>query len=338
MDAKITKKRLGLMLSYDWIKIIAICVAAVVLWSLIFTMTATKATMGQQFGVYGYPGVGIDTDHLGDLDDLHREGGLSFDVLDYTVSTYGSRNDAGTVLSAHIPAGSADVMFTNYIDTVDDKGDEDPSNDTVTQVNGYQNFLNGYRGYCAWLGDAGTQLSGVTYTSNYFLDCENYLKRFFGEDFLHAELDRAAAESNFRSRMKKDKRYKNEKQIQEGLEEEYARLNALRDAYRKVQGWMTDVTNGENGKPVLSVYTANVQITEESEGQEAQYENWTYGFDLSNVPNITYVLRNTERSGSAEGLCMSVINAGSTGEEDRRYEPFTFLAYIVELCMSRSAA
>lgn len=37
MDAKITKQRLGLLLSYDWIKIIGICAAAVLVWALLFT-------------------------------------------------------------------------------------------------------------------------------------------------------------------------------------------------------------------------------------------------------------------------------------------------------------
>mgnify|MGYP005957880225 CR=1 FL=1 len=341
MDAKITKKRLGIMLSYDWIKIIAICAAVVVVWSLIFTMTATKATIGQQFGVYGYPGVSIDSSHLGDLsdmrsDDVREGGGLSYDVLDYSVNTYGSRSDAGTVLSAHIPAGSADIMFTNSVDTIDNKGDEDPSNDTVTQASGYQTFVQTYRAHCAWLGDPDTPVLGHKYNTNYFLDCENYLKRFFSfesgdyEGLKNAELDRAAAESNFRSRMKKDKRYKNEGQIQEGLQDEYKRLLSLRDAYADVQSWLQDGT--------LSLASVDIEVQAEDGSEETTTEKWTYAFDLSKVPNITYVLRNSEQEGSAEGLCMSIINTGSSGEEDRRYEPFTFLAYIVDLCAAQAAA
>lgn len=323
MDAKITKKRLGILLSYDWIKIIALCAAVVVVWSLIFTMTATRATIGQQFGVYGYPGVSIETDRLGNLDRLHEDGALSYDVLDYSINTYGSRSDASTVLSAHIPAGSADIMFSNKIDTKDEEGN-------ITQVNGYQTFLQTYRGHCAWLGSVGAQVGGYTYNSNYFTDCENYLKQFFGENFAGAELDKSAAESHFRSRMDRDKRYKNEKQIQAGLEDEYERLNALRDAYVKVQDWLQDGT--------LALASVEVEMQAEEGSEETVTETWTYGFDLSNVPNITYAVRNSEREGSAEGLCMSIINTGSSGEEDRRYEPFTFLAYIVELCTSNATA
>ena len=57
MDAKITKSRLGLLLSYDWIKIIGICVAAVLVWTLLFTTLATRATSGQIFEIYAYAGV-----------------------------------------------------------------------------------------------------------------------------------------------------------------------------------------------------------------------------------------------------------------------------------------
>lgn len=56
MDAKITKQRLGLLLSYDWIKILGICAAAVLVWALLFTTMATRATNGQSFEMYLYPG------------------------------------------------------------------------------------------------------------------------------------------------------------------------------------------------------------------------------------------------------------------------------------------
>ena len=48
MDAKITKQRLGLLLSYDWIKIIGICAAAVLVWALLFTTMATRATTSKR--------------------------------------------------------------------------------------------------------------------------------------------------------------------------------------------------------------------------------------------------------------------------------------------------
>ena len=76
MDAKITKSRLGLLLSYDWIKIVGICTAVVLLWLLIFTMTATRATTGQSFELYAYGGVSLNTMNFPGLGEL-REKALS---------------------------------------------------------------------------------------------------------------------------------------------------------------------------------------------------------------------------------------------------------------------
>ena len=56
MDAKITKKRLNLFLSYEWIKVVALIVGVIVLWSLIFTTTATRITPAQQFTIFNYMG------------------------------------------------------------------------------------------------------------------------------------------------------------------------------------------------------------------------------------------------------------------------------------------
>ena len=56
MDAKITKLRLSRMLSYDWLKIIGAAAAVIIVWVLIFTMTATRITSAQTFTVHNYLG------------------------------------------------------------------------------------------------------------------------------------------------------------------------------------------------------------------------------------------------------------------------------------------
>ena len=61
MDAKITKKRLNILLSYDWIKIILVAVAMIVLWSLVFTMTATRVTNAQNFTIFNYTGTSANS-------------------------------------------------------------------------------------------------------------------------------------------------------------------------------------------------------------------------------------------------------------------------------------
>ena len=56
MDAKITKIRISRMLSYDWLKIVIASVVAIIVWTLVFTMSATRITPAQQCTVFNYVG------------------------------------------------------------------------------------------------------------------------------------------------------------------------------------------------------------------------------------------------------------------------------------------
>ncbi|MBR2336480.1 MAG: hypothetical protein IKA61_00850 [Clostridia bacterium] len=49
MDIKITGKRFKNLLSYEWVKMIALIVAGVVVWSLLFTTLGTRITVGENF-------------------------------------------------------------------------------------------------------------------------------------------------------------------------------------------------------------------------------------------------------------------------------------------------
>ncbi len=333
MDAKITKSRLGLLLSYDWIKIIGICLAAVLVWALLYTMLATRATNGQKFEIYSYLDVRMNASALGDLDDLHASNALSNDVLDY--STYSLNMDGyqDMILQAHFSAGQGDVMF------VPDLASSTASDGTVTYA-GLTDFLASYRSNAVWLGENGYREGGkVVYEKNYFTQCEEYLGKFFKDasgaaDFAQGTLDKAAAESNFRARIKGDKRYKNEAQRLEALEKEYVRLEALRDSFCKVLEW---VSNDSADDPI-ELRTTTVKGTDEN-GTEVTL-NWTYGFDLSNLEELTKFVSRPAEEGEIDGvaagtyisdkMCMVVLSAGSADEEDMRYEPFTFLTYLVD--------
>lgn len=325
MDAKITKSRLGLLLSYDWIKIIGICLAAVLLWALLYTMLATRATGGQKFEIYSYMGVRLNADAVDDLDVLHQKQALSPDVLDFSTYTVNDDSYADTVLSAHFAAGQGDIMFAA------DSAPETDENGNVTAYTGLSDFLMSYSSNSVWLGaDGYTDATGMNKQQNYFTQCANYLGRFFkneaGEpDFAAGTLDKKTAEENFRARIKGDKRYKNETQRLAALEDEYARLEALRESYKTVLEW---VTNDSDADPVeLRTVTLNGQ----NKAGENVEVSWTFAFDLSNIGNIAQFVANTSgESATGDDMCMVVLEAGSSGEEDMRYEPFTFLTYLAE--------
>ena len=110
MDAKITKERLGLLLSYDWIKIACICIAAVAAWLLLFTSTATRPTRGQAFELYTYPGASLQV--APDLAKWQSEGALSFDVLEVRCRR-SFRRGRETSSSSPIPATNTATRATS---------------------------------------------------------------------------------------------------------------------------------------------------------------------------------------------------------------------------------
>lgn len=335
MDAKITKQRLGLLLSYDWIKIIGICAAAVLVWALLFTTMATRATNGQSFEMYLYPGVSlsssvnVETLHTRDENDV-----LSYDVLNFSSMTLDS-SAMDTVLSAHFAAGQGDVFFAPDIEpTKDEDGN-------ITAYNGLDDFVNRYSGYTVWLGADGKPFDSPTgggQKSNYFTDCENYLKKFYNVkyktvdgkeviDWANSTLDEQKVRANFDNRMQGDKRYKTEAQREAGRQKEIVRIQNLRDAFENVLGW---VSSDDENSPVR-IKTTELSVILES-GGEAQTVEWNLSFDLSNIDHLTdFIGYPGGENGTriADNLCMVVLNTGSSGEEDLRYEPFMLLDYLV---------
>ena len=322
MDAKITKKRLGLLLSYDWLKILGICVAAVLLWSLLFTTMATRATNGQRFEMYLYPGVrfanSVDVTSLHERD---KNDVLSYDVLDVSSVSLES-NTMSTIMAAHFAAGQGDVLFAADIEpTRDDNGN-------ITAYNGLDSFIGSYYGNAVWLGADGQPWESPNgdKKANYFADCEAYLNRFYNGDWKNGEPDEDAMRANFDERTEGDKRYKNDAQRAIGREQEVARIQNLRNAYAKVNEWLT---SGSADSPI-SIKTTELLVKDA--GGEPETVEWQYAFDLSNIDNLTEFIsyRTEDGTGTKEGLCMVVLNTGSSGEEDLRYEPITFLEYLVK--------
>lgn len=337
MDAKITKKRLGHQLSYDWIKIAGTCILAVVLLLVLFTTIATRPTAGQTFDFYTFYNVFFHSDELGTLDDLKRGGALSFDIQQLNTYEVTSTGYEEMVLSTRFAAGEGDVLVAA---DVGDVYAEDGSG-ALTDLSGLKEFLYTYRGNCMWLGTDGQPYtddpaySGMEF-SNYFADCAAYLDKYFPGAGYHdavtagqyTALDTSATldtetgvvEADFRERMQGDKRYKTEEQIKEGIKDEYERLMNLRDAFVRV--WNSVQTDG-----AIRVNEMTFSVDTDGDGTAETY-NWSYSFDISGLENIHNLLY-YGADGSRAGLNLCVVRNGSSSEEELRYEPFTLLAYFV---------
>ena len=76
------------MLSYDWIKIIGIIVAICIVWSLVFTMTATQITTTQKFYVYNYLGNNAFDDPFRKLYDQTHKNEFSYEIIEIANEVY----------------------------------------------------------------------------------------------------------------------------------------------------------------------------------------------------------------------------------------------------------
>ncbi len=306
MDARITRQRLGNMLSYDWLKILGAIVAAALLLSVFFVMIATRATDGQKFYVYAYNGLQAGTDFHSLSDTMSEKNVFSYEILDSGSEVFSDSKSYGdTVFSARRYSGEGRVMFIS--DRREEKDGKQVSalTELVTSV----------------LEDEGEDNE----TFDLFLDPQEFLKdtraylvRFFGED-LKGEPNAAETHKAFIERNKKDKRFRTEKKKQEGVELEGKRLKKLRDDYLQVEA---------------ALGTKLDFVTCDSEKK-----TYTVGFSMSALNLVPLVYDTVEEDGQevrkSTDIVLTIFNNG-TREGDLKYETVSFLAYLLNAYGSQS--
>lgn len=254
MDAKITKKRLGHLLSYDWIKMIAVVLAAIFVWSLIFTVSATRITSTQRFVVYNYMGTRFGQD-------AKIYGGYSHEILEAEIvdNLRGGDENFYTILEGNVQTDEGDVMLvadtpSSRTEKKDEQGNVVMDGENVVYEYGesyVSTFLRSYIAHVSRLDDSDT-------TKGYFSQMKDYLGRFYEIEneraatysgityatFREDTLDTARIESEFRARIKanKDKRYKKEEQIVAAIPKEIERIQLYLAAYKQFFAY---VQNGD---------------------------------------------------------------------------------------------
>ncbi|MDD6994805.1 MAG: hypothetical protein SPH68_07215 [Candidatus Borkfalkiaceae bacterium] len=237
MDARITKKRLGQMLSYDWIKIIACVVAGIVLWSLIFTTTATRLNPAQTFTVYAYMGTAPADKFSAKISSrtaLAEK--FSYDVIETSVVDLTAAGDqAYTLLEARSGVQEGNAAFVSPMEISGAKYKNDQGEEYTP----------------TYLQDIITRLySGVLTPekaegnpkSSFFDRTEAFLGIYYSDISNADTLNVKKVEEAFRTRIKaqKDKRYKNEAQIAQGIADETARIRGYRENYLAVKGYLSE--------------------------------------------------------------------------------------------------
>lgn len=262
MDAKITKKRLSHLLSYDWLKIVGLIVVAIIVWTLIFTMSATRITAAQQFTVVNYKG----NNSFSATFSKHLQKTLNEDVFSYeviettTVDLPGSGEYASTILEARTSVAEGDVIFVADIEDTSVNYGEGEEKVYYTYL---ENFVRGY-GYSLYNMDPASETS-------YFGEMKTYLNRYYTNgDYATGTLNEAQVRADFLARIEKnkDKRFKKKEQIEQGVKDDIARVEKYAAALQEFYGYYeqklilpteTTVLNLETGEEVLKgIYSLNL--------------------------------------------------------------------------------
>ena len=321
MDAKITKKRLSQMLSYDWLKIILTAVAGILVWSLLFTTTATRIQPSQSFGVYTYTGASATT-KFSDLPN-RTQSLFSYEVIERKtedINSYG--NDYATqIMEARLTTEEVDVIFIANVDGGSIEYTLDGETKTTTYL---EDFLYRFHAYAY-------RLDGE---NGYLQQMQNYLNAYYHGDYTNPNnIDATKIESDFRAKVKqtKDKRYKTEEKISVAVQNEIERIQQYRQSFVDFNDYLekgyialeettlyfTDQSGG-NATTITGCYSINLcpdetvmgelkkevyyRVADEETGEyksavqdmnvvitKDQTEN--YGFDFEKLTFVTYLVQ-----------------------------------------------
>lgn len=318
MDARITKQRLGNLLSYDWLKMLVTIAIFVFLVVLLFTMTATRVTNAQTFTVYAYNDVTAGRDFNSLADKLKDEDVLSYDILETTTEKF-SADSQYDLYSLRRTTGEGTVMFVSDVRVYETDDDGNP----VLDENGDPKIETESALYSLAMGstvDSEDPVSGTLYDCKYYIEsCAEYLSGFFEGDWETSNtLDEAAVRASFLERNSGDKRYKNDEAREKGIADERQRILDLRDDYLVVLQCF------ENGTFKYTEYTAK--------NVDGSSFTSVLGINLGGLEKIADLAYYTDGEGNqvVSNLNLVILYNNFHEANGLRFEPVTFLRYLYE--------
>jgi hypothetical protein len=199
MDAKITKKRLSALLSYDWLKIVGLCLALIIVWTLVFTVTATRMRPSQQFTVFNHQAnLALDDAFYDHYSAISNDGVFSYEVIEQNVNDFASNREyARTLAEARLAVDEGDVMLVpGLFDPATAYKDEN-TGETAYHRTYVESFTYSFR-------------ANVWKVDDYLTGLEKYLNGFYDGGWEEGTLNESKVNTAFRARAKanKDKRFK----------------------------------------------------------------------------------------------------------------------------------
>ncbi len=331
MDAKITKTRISRMLSYDWLKIVIASVVAIVVWSLVFTMSATRITPAQQFTVFNYVGnVGFMGTELNKLyGKAYKDNVFSYEVLELTQEDLATNKDyAGTLMQARTAVEEGDVIFVADIDNPDTAKRDDKGEIIGYERTYIESLIWGYRAYFYEL--------DPEKEGSFFYKMEAYLDEFYTSGWENEEsLNQDKVKSEFRKRVKKDKRFKTEAQLLQGEKDDIARIEKYRDALEQFYAWLDEgiisftTTTLSDGETTLEgIFTINLCPDESKTGELKKYVAYNE-IVIEDANKETGEAGKTHYVQTAKNMNVGFFNYRGV-EEGFQYESLLFVNYVIE--------
>ena len=321
MDAKITKQRLSRLLSYDWLKIVACCVAGILLWSLVFTMTATKITASQQFTIFNYTyNGGLSNAFYSHANKAKADGVFSYEVLEINqndLATSGEEN-AYTLLEARLGTGEGDVMFIPHIDDPATRIEPTEEGGEVTyQYKHTQTFFNGWYYYVADV-DA------------YLQNLQTYLAQYYDGGVLNEQ--KVIEHFDARCEKNKDKRFRKQAEKEQGRADEIARIQKYAVALTQFNGYL------QSG--LIELVPLEITL---KDGTIVRSGNFAVNLcpdknKMGNLKNIAYYNITTEdgTKQSAENMCVMFFDLKEV-EDTFEYESLLYINSVIEASRTDNA-
>ena len=341
MDAKITKKRLSRMLSYDWIKILLTIAAAIFVWLLIFTMTATRITPAQQFTACNYLGnvSFMETKFFDLYNKAYRDGIYSYEVIETNYNDFASNAEyANTLMAARFGTSEGDFMFAPITPNPSSGKIKDEVTGEVSYKYTYaESALIGYWTYYYNL-DPESE-------NGYFHQMEEYLNVYYNGDWTKKEnVNKEKIEQDFRKRTKWDKRFKTDKQKKQGVKDDIARIESYRDALEEFYGYVnegivefTKVSLKDIGSQKYSiegVYYLNLCPSSDPQNRMKHLSEYVaYTHDVTEVNPETGEETVTKNVLTATDMQVCFLKMEDM-TEGFQYENVLFINYLIENCLA----
>ena len=311
MDARITKQRLGILLSYDWLKILGVIAVAVTALCVLFTVIATRPTTAQMYDVYTYGGLRIGDESAGFVRSI--EGRFSYDIL-----TVGMQNFEDGSLGEQALTARRGVLEGDAVFAADYTEKEDEATPFTRLCRGYTHYEGPEKG-----------LSGFYDIPAFMRDAERYLANYF-DDTLTDEDETLTRETPIEERTEEafnrrngaDKRFKTAAQKLVGVAKERERVLSMRKNYIAVQEAF------ERGDLTTVDYEYTVGSAEEDVELPKHYA--TVGIclqKLTGIEQLFYYIKDGRPC--PERLVLLFFDNGAR-ETETKFENLALIAYLLE--------